>query len=114
MGDELLDAVFALESRIQLELQLEQERAERWLEMVGNEQRDLLEEAQRNSAVRERQTLEAARIEAEEEAAAQQEKELQYCRCLTAIDDTSLLEVLRRHLKGILPGQADDHQNGQG
>lgn len=113
MGDELLDAIFALENEIQQQLLEEQERAGRWLAGVREEQQCRLEAAREEFEAAHRQALDEAYSTGEARAAAIEAEETAYCKRLTAIRDSVLREVLDRELAGILPGQAHDHQDGE-
>lgn len=113
MADELLNAVIQLEAEIQQQLEIERSRAAAWLAGVRAE----LEERQKRAAEKRetvsRQALEEARKRAEEQQAALIAEEMHYCRSLEEIADETLAEVLRRELGKVLPGQSDDHRDGE-
>ncbi len=113
VADELLSAVIRLENRIQQQLQQEQARADTWLAGVRAEQEEHASQIRQELADEDERILAAAGQQDEQEAEALVACEKQYCRRLEQISDQVLLEVLRRQLLRILPGQVDDHQDVQ-
>ena len=113
MGDELLNAIIQLENRIQQQLQDEQARADRWLAVVVDEQQLRISQTRKKLQAAEQRAVEQARSRAEKQAATMLQNEMEYCSRLEEINRDVLVEVLGRRLADILPGQSDDHQNGQ-
>lgn len=113
MDDELLSAVIRLEDTILQELETERSRAEDWLEQVRNEQEGLLHRAEQELAELQRRALAEARQRAEEQAKRIEARMAGQCRCLEAIGDDALREMLQRQLVKIMPDQGDDHQDVQ-
>ena len=114
MADGLLENIIQLEKQIQASVSAEQVRAGQWQE------RELA--ALESSLVTER----AAAEERRKQALAEQQAELlregsdleaaakAWCQRLAQLDDTTLEDVLRRHLARVLPGGDHDHPHGQG
>ncbi len=98
MSDQLLDAVIRLENQIQQQLQLEQERAEGWLDKVRQEQQHLLVQAEEQTGLEREKDLAEARQRAEQQAAALIAAEMEYCSRLEEFSDQELVEVLRHQL----------------
>jgi hypothetical protein len=114
MTDGLLENIIQLEKQIQASVSAEQIRAEQWQE------RELA--ALESSLVAERSATEERRKQALTEKQAELLREGSdlkaaaeaWCQRLDKLEDSTLEEVLRRHLAGVLPGGDHDHPHGQG
>lgn len=105
MADELLSSIIRLENEIQDQLQSEQARAEAWLEQVRVEEHERLLEVTRRQEEEDARALEEARKQAKIDAEDIKNRENKRCHCLESFEDSELLEVLKRHLLKVLPGQ---------
>lgn len=106
MADELLSSIIRLESEIQDQLQTEQARAEAWLEQVRDEEHERLLEVTRRQEEEDARALEEAKKQAHIDSEKIENRENKRCHCLESMDDSELLEVLKRHLLKVLPGQS--------
>lgn len=104
MADELLSSIIRLENEIQEQLQLEQSRADAWLERVRTEEQTNVSRINQEQEEAARIALKEAQKLAEEEATAIERQEAERCQRLASLEDKELMEVLKRHLVGILPG----------
>jgi len=104
MADELLSRIIRLENEIQEQLNLEQERANTWLERVHTEEQVNLSRINSEQKDADRIALNEAKTRAAEEAAAVERDENERCLQLESLENKELEEVLKRHLVKILPG----------
>ena len=113
MTDGLLENIIHLEKQIQANVADEQVRAGQWqerelatLESTLVETRTAIEKQRKQALIKKKAQLlgEGAGLE----AAAKD-----WCKCLETLDDSTLEEVLKRHLAGVLPGGDHDHPHGQ-
>lgn len=113
MADELLSAVIRLENEIEDQLQQEQDRADAWLARVRTEQENTDRHNLQKLTDENGQIEAAAEQRANEAVVALESSEKNYCNELEQMSDQILLEILRRQLARLLPGQNDDHQDVQ-
>lgn len=113
MTDELLSSIIRLENEILEQLQIEQARADAWLERVRSEEQQRISNFDKEETEAEHIALEEARARADEEASAIESREAERCQRIESLDEKELVEVLRRHLIKVLPGRIDDCQDVQ-
>lgn len=104
MADELLSSIIQVENEIQEQLQVEQARADAWLERVRTEEQKKMSSINQEQNQADSIALKEAQTRAAEEATAIVSQEVERCQQLESFDDKELEEVLRRHLVKILPG----------
>ena len=113
MTDGLLENIIQLEKQIQANVAKEQVRAGQWqerelatLESSLVETRTAIEEQCKQALIKKKEQLlcEGADLE----AAAKD-----WCKRLEKLGDSTLKEVLKQHLAGVLPGGDHDHPYGQ-
>jgi len=114
MTDGLLENIIQLEKQVQANVAAERARAEQWqkrelaaLETSLVAERSATEE-QREQVLKEKKAA-LLREGADLEAAAKD-----WCQRLETLEETTLENVLKRHLAVVLPGGDHDHPHGQG
>ncbi|MEN8687081.1 MAG: hypothetical protein AB1Z51_02590 [Desulfuromonadales bacterium] len=114
MTDGLLENIIQLEKQVQAKVASEQARAEQWqkrelaaLETFLVAERSATEE-QREQVLREKK---AALLR---EGAGLETAAKDWCQRLETLEETTLENVLKRHLAVVLPGGDHDHPHGQG
>jgi hypothetical protein len=114
MTDGLLENIIQLEKRIQTEVAAEQVRADEWQKRELAALQNSFTEAQATEKERCRQILTEKRAGLLREGIALEADSSTWCNRLSSLDETTLRDVLKRHLAAILPGGDHDHPHGQG
>jgi hypothetical protein len=114
MTDGLLENIIQLEERIQTEVTAEQVRADEWQKRELAARQSSFTEAQATEKERCRKILTEKKAELLREGAALEADSSAWCQRLSSLDNTTLRDLLKRHLATILPGGDHDHPHGQG
>lgn len=112
MSDQILQAVILLETEIEQQLQQEQQKADAWLAVARQGVLQEFAQSRAELAEKKRRELQQAERQLELQAEMLLQEEQKYARRLKDLDEQRLLEMLRRHIRSILPGQSNDHQDG--
>lgn len=113
MTERLLEQIVQLENGLQHQLEQETERAATWRDRELETLDRQLEEVREEVRQRDREVIERETVRIREEAAELEAEEKEHCRKLSALPDSALIRVLKRHLKAILPEPGHDHSNGE-
>lgn len=114
MTDGLLENIIQLEKQIQDNVAAEQVRAEQWQERELAALETSLLAARSATEERRKQILTEKKAELLREGAGLEAAAKGWCQRLEKLDDTTLEDVLKQHLAGVLPGGDHDHPHGQG
>ena len=114
MTDGLLENIIHLEKQIQANVAAEQVRAEEWQkrELAALETSFFTEQSTTEERLKQILTEKKAALLREGSALETEAKD--WCHRLEKLDDSTLEDVLKRHLAGVLPGGDHDHPHGQG
>jgi len=113
MTDGLLENIILLEKQIQASVAEEQVRAEQWQERELAILENSLTEARAATEEQGKQVLNEKKALLLKEGANLETAAKEWCQRLEKLDDSTLEEILKRHLAGVLPGGDHDHPHGQ-
>ncbi len=113
MTDGLLENIIHLEKQIQANVAAEQGRAGQWQAHELATLESSLTEARATTEEQREQVLAEKKAELMGEAADLEAAATDWCQRLAKLDDATLVEILERHLAGVLPGGDHDHPHGQ-
>jgi len=113
MTDGLLENIIHLEKQIQADMAAEQARAGQWQTQELADLESSLTEARTATEGQREQVLVEKKTELLCEGANLEAATTDWCQRLATLDDATLVEVLKRHLAGVLPGGDHDHPHGQ-
>jgi len=113
MTDGLLENIIHLEKQIQANVAKEQVRAGQWQERELAILESSLVEVRTAIEEQHKQALIKRKAQLHREAAGLEAVATDWCKRLEKLDHSTLEEVLKRHLAGVLPGGDHDHPHGQ-
>ena len=113
MTDGLLESIIHLEKQIQASVAEEQVRAGQWQERELAALENSLAEARTATEEQRKRALIEKKAQFLREGAVLESAAKDWCQRLEKLDDSTLEEVLKRHLAGVLPGGDHDHPHGQ-